>query len=258
MNSKPGPVPNKTSAKKAWVFTHGRQGRAWHIGHVLKEKHHFDLQLIFTGEADFKKLESAEQPDLLVVMGGPMGVYDKDKPEYNYLNPEIDFIGKRLSEGKPMLGICLGAQLMATSLGGTVYNVLEQGMEAEIGWSDIQVNDVGRGTPVRHYDHTLTKIAQYHQDTMILPSGAELLASSDRFLVQAFRYGNSYGLQFHAEGTQEQMDLWARSLDQYSYGKKDQVEQKKQEFRGGIQTYLPNLQTQTELFLDEILAEASL
>src|ERR1700744_18182 len=115
-------------------------------------------------------LSSFEAPDLLAVLGGPIGVYENDL--YPFLNDEIALIGRRLQAGLPTLGICLGAQLMARALGARVY----PGRGKEIGWKPLTLTAAGReslapldGLPVLHW----------HGDTFDLPDGAANLASTD-------------------------------------------------------------------------------
>ena len=139
--------------------------------------------------------------DLVVILGGPIGVYERDA--YPFLNAEVAFTARRLSARKPTIGICLGCQIMAAALGTEVY----PGPAKEIGWKPLQLTNPGKfsllgdigGAPVLHW----------HGDTFDLPHGATLLASTDLVQNQAFSIGN-YGLalQFHLEASLENLESW--------------------------------------------------
>jgi len=143
--------------------------------------------------------ESAGLPDpamidLLVVMGGPMSVNDED--QLPWLAPEKRFIRTAINSGKPVLGICLGAQLIASAMGAMVY----RNSVKEIGWLPIQgvsTND----SPVFGFPPSV-EVFHWHGETFDLPSGAIRLASSEGCENQAFQLGRSViGLQFHLETT---------------------------------------------------------
>ena len=145
--------------------------------------------------------ESAELPDLrmidlLVVMGGPMSVNDKD--EFPWLVPEKQFIREAIDSGKPVLGICLGAQLIASVMGAKVYNNTVK----EIGWFPVQgVSSISSSS---FSFPPSTKVFHWHGETFDLPSRATLLAHSEGCENQAFQIGTSViGLQFHLEITPE-------------------------------------------------------
>ncbi len=127
-----------------------------------------------------------------------MGVSDADK--FPYIEIEIKLISNAYKAGVPMLGICLGAQLMAHAAGAKIY----RGTEKEIGWYGITLTDDGsRDNAFSTLPKTLP-VFQWHGETFTLPSGATLLASSDIFPNQAFRIGdNAYGVQFHFEVTKD-------------------------------------------------------
>jgi len=132
--------------------------------------------------------------DLAIFTGGPIGVYQADM--FPYLNHELDYLKKRIAHDKPVLGVCLGAQLIAKAMG---YDVYPGKQGKEIGWVDVTVTAEGAESPVRHLDKSQTKMMQWHGDTFDLPDGATLLASNDVTKNQAFECGNVLGLQFHFE-----------------------------------------------------------
>jgi GMP synthase (glutamine-hydrolysing) len=134
-----------------------------------------------------------------VIFGGPMSANDPD----DFIRTEIEWIKVPLREGKPFLGICLGAQMLARQLGATVA-FHPQGM-AEVGYYPIRATPVARGM-LKTWPSV---VYQWHREGFDLPAGAELLAEGDLFKVQAFRYGPAaYGIQFHAEVTHAMMCRW--------------------------------------------------
>ncbi|MBE9531576.1 MAG: gamma-glutamyl-gamma-aminobutyrate hydrolase family protein [Proteobacteria bacterium] len=130
----------------------------------------------------------------LIIMGGPMGAYDEEK--YPYITDELKLIGQALERDIPVLGICLGAQLMARAAGSVVY----QGDTKEIGWYGLSLTADGLKDPLFGELPEEMTVFQWHGDTFDVPEGATLLASSLRFPNQLLRIGkNGYALQFHLE-----------------------------------------------------------
>ncbi len=139
--------------------------------------------------------------DLAVVLGGPIGVYDQVL--YPFLKDEKELVRKRLESGKPLLGICLGAQLIASVRKARVY----PGRGKEIGWARIELTEAGKGSPLRALEDC--SVLHWHGDTFDLPEGAELLASTPLTPHQAFRLGNRVlALQFHPEADSSHMERW--------------------------------------------------
>lgn len=143
-------------------------------------------------------------PDLLVILGGPIGAYEEDI--YPFLGTELGLIERRLAARRPLLGICLGAQLIARSLGARVY---PGAAGKEIGWAPLVLTDAARRGPLRHLAPELTAVLHWHGDTFDIPAGAELLAGSGRYPHQAFAVGShALALQFHPEVTVAGMERW--------------------------------------------------
>lgn len=138
--------------------------------------------------------------DLLIILGGPIGVYDGR--EYPFLNAETAYLKQRLAADKAILGICLGCQLIAHALGAKVY----PSGHVEIGWKPVQLTPAGNAGCLRALADKA--VLHWHGDTFDLPAGAELLASSDLCKHQAFSMGNSLALQFHPEITAAGMERW--------------------------------------------------
>lgn len=148
----------------------------------------------------------------LVVMGGPMGVHDGDL--HPWLPAERDLMATTVAEGRPVLGVCLGAQQLAVALGAEVTT----GVEAEIGVGRVELTGPGRRDPVTGPEYgglaaTGIPCVHWHQDTFSLPVGAVHLAASAPFPHQAFRWGDrAYGLQFHVEVDRDLAAAWAPHL----------------------------------------------
>jgi len=141
----------------------------------------------------------------IIILGGPMSVHDG----YNWLVKEQALIRGAIKEDIPVLGICLGSQLVAQALGGRVY----KGSKKEIGWfNDVSLTEAGLRDIFAGLTAKKIKVFQWHGDTYSLPKGAELLASSELY-PQAFRIGSAVGLQFHLEVTKDLIKEWTR---QYS------------------------------------------
>ncbi len=165
-----------------------------HEGLGLIEKSLVDAKVDFRYFAPGDRGLDSLRSDFLIVMGGPWSVYD----DYRWLEPETRLIRRAVEEEVPVLGICLGAQLIAAALGASVYPCGNK----EIGWYPLDVSDSGRRDPLFSHLEARETVFQWHGDTFDLPAGAELLASSPLCPHQAFRYGRStYALQFHLEVT---------------------------------------------------------
>ena len=146
-------------------------------------------------------LEDHPEPDLVVVLGGDMGVYEKEA--HPFLVGELAYLRDRLAAERPTLGICLGAQLIAEALGETV----RRGKTVEIGFREVTPTEAGLDSPLRHV--VGVPMMQWHSDTFGLPSGAIRLASSSAYSNEAFALGDyALAVQFHPELSAEMYDSW--------------------------------------------------
>jgi GMP synthase (glutamine-hydrolysing) len=142
-----------------------------------------------------------EDPDLLFVLGGPIGAYEEDR--YPFLTDELALIRTRLEANRPLVGICLGAQLIARSLGSKVY----PGRAKEIGFAPIELTEAGYVSCLKYFAGT--RVLHWHGDTFDLPSGATRLASTSICENQAFSYGTStIAFQFHPEAGGNGFERW--------------------------------------------------
>ncbi len=142
-------------------------------------------------------------PDLLVILGGPIGAYEEDA--YPFVLDELRLLDRRLAADLPTLGICLGAQLMARALGAKVY----QGQQKEIGWSPLRLTEAGKQSCLRLVSPEQTAVLHWHGDTFDLPAAATRLASTEICENQAFSWGSrALALQFHAEVRARDLERW--------------------------------------------------
>jgi GMP synthase (glutamine-hydrolysing) len=140
-------------------------------------------------------------PDLLVVLGGPVGVYQTE--DYPFLADELRILKARIAAGRPTLGICLGSQLMAASMGAKVG----PSGHTELGFSKLALNEAGHASPLRHLEGV--EVLHWHGDMFALPDGAALLASTDLCKHQGFSKGaNILALQFHPEPDAAGLERW--------------------------------------------------
>ena len=141
----------------------------------------------------------ADEFSAIIILGGPMSVYEG----IEYLKKEQALIWDATQKQVPTLGICLGSQLIAGALGGTVH----RGIKKEIGWHDIHITTAGLNGLFKGFGQKDLRVFQWHGDTYTLPPNTKILAYSDLY-PQAFQIGNAYGLQFHLEVTMGMIRTW--------------------------------------------------
>jgi GMP synthase (glutamine-hydrolysing) len=223
--------------KDVWAVQHIGYEDLGSFETVLKDRG-FTIRYLRSSGIDYKNLYAGD-PDLLIILGGPMGAYETKK--YPWLEDEIAFAKDRIATEKPFLGICLGSQIIARACGKDAY-CGKQGKE--IGWEKITVNDVGMKTPLRHLDGSLTNMMHWHGDTFDLPDNAILLASSGKYNKQAYKIGNHVlAMQCHPEVTESKLKLWYN-------GAAEQVEE--------VGKTVPELEQQAIMYGEQLAKQATL
>lgn len=164
-------------------------------------RHAFEVRYFDAGVDDLTSIDALAS-DLLIVLGGPIS--SNDVNDYPFLETEIELLRRRIAADRPTLGICLGAQLIARALGARVY----AGPVKEIGWSPLQLTPAALDTPMQYLGITDLSVLHWHGETFDVPEGAVRLAASDKYPNQAFMFGRTLALQFHAEVTANGLEKW--------------------------------------------------
>ena len=160
----------------------------------------YDIRYHDAGVAPFDA-QALVAPDLVIVLGGPIGVYEADA--YPFIADEIAAVAARLAANKPTLGICLGAQMMAAALGARVA----PGPVKEIGWAPLTLTAAGQSSVLASLGEN--PVLHWHGDNCELPAGCERLASTAHCPVQAFsRNSSQLALQFHLETEPARFETW--------------------------------------------------
>jgi GMP synthase (glutamine-hydrolysing) len=145
--------------------------------------------------------------DMIVSMGGPMNVYEDEK--YPFLATETLFLREALGKGIPMIGICLGAQMIARAAGAQVT----LSPKKEVGWRKVSLTEAGREDTLFRGLLTTLEVFQWHEDMFHIPEKGTLLATSEDCPHQSFRLGKAFGVQFHVEATKEMLSEWFAGSD---------------------------------------------
>jgi len=196
MPAQPQPPPHAGPRPKVLVILHQEHSSPGRVGQILTRRG-FTLDIRKPRYGDLLP-HTLDEHAGAVVFGGPMSANDNDA----FIRQETDWLAVPLAEEKPLLGICLGAQMMACQLGGTV--VPHGDGRAEIGYYDIAPTPEGRALLAWP-----EKVYQWHVEGFSVPAGATLLARGEAFENQAFSYGpKAYGIQFHPELTLAMLYRW--------------------------------------------------
>jgi GMP synthase (glutamine-hydrolysing) len=200
--------------KRAIVLQHTPAEGAERVGELLEARGlALDVRHVYRGDAVPARVGKDE---LVVAMGGPMGVGDVGDPRFPFLAPEIALLREALARDRPVLGICLGAQLLAAAAGARVFPNARRGPDGtlvparEVGWGPVDLLEVAR-EPALAGMRARELVLHWHGDTFDLPRGAAHLASTPVCRHQAFRLGwRTFGLQFHCELASETIEAWVR------------------------------------------------
>ena len=206
-----------------------------------KKKHSLTATKLFE-QASFPGMEEF---DWLIIMGGPMNVYEYDK--YQWLADEKEFIRDAISNGKIVLGICLGAQLIADVLGAKITRNIHK----EIGWFPVETMPDASNSNIFGDFPSEFMAFHWHGDTFEIPSGCIRLAKSNACDNQSFEYnGRVFGLQFHLESTSESigklLDNCGEELINGKYIQPESV------IRSGIGRYIESINASMNLLLDSM------
>lgn len=187
----------------------------------------------------------------LVVLGGPMNV--EDQSSRPHLRTELRAIERTLAQGKPVLGICLGAQLLAHALGARV----ERNPVPEIGWYPLRLTDAGRSDPVLSHLGEGAPVFHWHGRRFDIPPGAAHLAESDACAQQAFRHGdNAYGFQFHLEMDAPLIERWLANPSYRDELAASGLPQDEAAIRAATQAHIADMQQRADAvfnaFLDQV------
>jgi GMP synthase (glutamine-hydrolysing) len=208
----PGTSRQSRRAKNVVVLTHADFEGPGRIAAVVAERG-YSLEVLSLHRGDPVPSDLARDT-LLVVMGGSMGVGDLEDPKFPFLQREVDLLRRRIEEDSPVLGVCLGAQLLACASGARVFPMTEPGEAQrlyEVGWAPIRFRGSDEALALEGMPPE-AMVLHWHGDTFDLPEGARLLASSERCRNQAFQLGRRlFGLQFHCETTAQDIEYFLQS-----------------------------------------------
>lgn len=233
--------------RTALVLQHDPSIHLGNIGPVLVE-HGYELRIVDTSAEDLSAIDPAEA-DLVVVLGGEMGAYQTD--EFPFLAAERELLRARLDAERPTLGVCLGAQLMAGSLGERVY----RGDTTQIGYRRVETTGAGAASPIRHFEGV--PVMEWHGDTFELPERATLLASSSEYSNEAFAIGDfALAVQFHPEVTDEMHEAWvAAGTDPSGGGQLDELAIDPEALRHDRELYSARMQEASRAAFSEWLSK---
>jgi GMP synthase (glutamine-hydrolysing) len=173
------------------------------LGDVLQRR---GVETRLVGPDESLPQAAAREASGIIVLGGPMGVYEADR--HPRLREEIAMLERAVAADKPVLGICLGSQLLAAALGARVY----RGPRKELGWFDVTLQPAAREDPLLGAAPPKFPALHWHGDVFDLPAGARHLASSEQTVHQAFAHKRAWGLLFHLEAPPAQVSAMARAF----------------------------------------------
>ncbi len=196
-------LPEGAIKKDVLVVQHVAVEQPGVIGDVLAKR---GVKTRLVGPDDSLPRDADRDASGVVVLGGPMGVYEADR--HPRLRDEMALLERAVAGGKPVLGICLGSQLLAAALGARVF----RGPGKELGWFDVTLQPGARDDAMLGAAPPRFAALHWHGDVFDLPAGARHLASSQQTVHQAFAHGRAWGLLFHLEAPPAQVAAMARAF----------------------------------------------
>lgn len=189
------------------VFEHSGESGSDRLGEILRDNGH-RLRVLQLHEGD-PVPGDLDDVDAIVATGGPQAAFDDS---HAYFAPEMALMKQANAVGMPIVGLCLGSQLLARALGGTVE---KNPAGIELGWHEVKLTPVGREDPLYAGIGWTTMQMHYHSDHVsALPPGARLLASSQKTKTQSWALGlRTYGFQFHPEASLQTIEGWTNDTD---------------------------------------------
>jgi GMP synthase (glutamine-hydrolysing) len=170
------------------------------LADILRERG-FDVRYVTPWRENLRELEITA-PELVIGLGGPVSVYEADR--YPWITDELQLFERRLAAGRPILGICLGAQMLARVLGARVFSG-----HKELGWAPLLLTEEGKRSVIAPLAGENTSMLHWHGDTFDLPSGATLLASTERVAHQVYAWGQvALAFQCHPEVRHDDIESW--------------------------------------------------
>jgi GMP synthase (glutamine-hydrolysing) len=202
------------TGKTAFVLQHTPTEGPERVGVLaVQQGWALDVRHVYRGERLPAETDLGDD-DILIVMGGPMGVGDVGDARFPFLAPEIALLERMVARARPVLGVCLGSQLLAAAAGARVYPAARR----EVGWAPVRFLGVDREPALRGIRAQET-LLHWHGETFDLPAGAIRLAETDVCPQQAFHIKDRlFGLQFHPELPGEMIATWVREDADYVLG----------------------------------------
>jgi GMP synthase (glutamine-hydrolysing) len=189
-----------SSTRLAFAIRHVHFEDCGTLADVLSERG-FEVRYIEPWRQNLRELEITS-PDLVIGLGGPISVYEADR--YPWIADELDLFERRLATRRPMLGICLGAQMLARALGARVFSGAK-----ELGWAPLVLTEEGKRSVIAPLDANSTSMLHWHGDTFDLPSGATLLASTEQVAHQVYAWERFVlAFQCHPELQHADVESW--------------------------------------------------
>lgn len=233
--------------RKALVFQHVANEILGTLNPALKKQ---GLRIRYVNfERDPDSQPTVDKYNGLIVLGGYMGVYEAD--QYKHIKTELKLIETALQKNIPVLGICLGAQLLAHVLGSDVRKHTEK----EMGWHEIELTDAGQNSLLLSHFKKTEKVFQMHGDTFDIPKSCEHLATSKVCHSQAFSYGTkAFGLQFHLEVDEAMILRWLNNSKNQQDIQDSNGKVSAEQMKADTVNYLPNSLNLSQQTFDKFIS----